>query len=187
MQRGRTEYLVLWMGWPKESAQWTDEHDISSKLIRLVYKLYTPVLVICNMHNRKFDHPQPPDSVIRQAVGNFTSAIDKTLRKLCITDTKLKIQFRHDVYRFLFNDKKELVLDDFDERYFPLGWNQCCKKHGRDDPSYYGHTIVFPLEVDCYLQWTGRNSFIKLPDGTVRQKHRTFLEMLSIKLVKENL
>ena len=70
MQRGRTEYLVLWMGWPKESAQWTDEHDISSKLIRLVYKLYTPVLVICNMHNRKFDHLQPPDSVIRQAVGN---------------------------------------------------------------------------------------------------------------------
>ena len=49
--------------------------------------------------------------------------------------------------------------------------------------SYHGRTIIFPLEVDCYLRWTGQNNFIKLPDGTVRQKHRTFLEMLSIKKI----
>ena len=30
-------YLVLWMGWLKEAAQWVDEHDISTKLIRSVY------------------------------------------------------------------------------------------------------------------------------------------------------
>lgn len=143
------------------------------------------MLVICNMHDRQFHHPVPPDSVIREAVGNFTSALDRTLRKPCITDTKVKIQFRHDVYRFLFHDKIELGLNDFDERYFPLGWNQCCKKHGRDNPSYYGHDIDFPLKVNCYLTWTGRNGFIKLPDGTVRQKQRRFSEMISVTLVKK--
>ena len=47
--RGEEQSTWLWMGWPKESAQLTDEHDINSKLTRLVYTLYTPVLVICNI------------------------------------------------------------------------------------------------------------------------------------------
>lgn len=145
------------------------------------------MLLICNMHDRQFHHPVPSDSVIREAVGNFTSTLDRTLRKPCIADTKVKIQFRHDVYRYLFNNKTELVLDDFDERYFPLGWNQCCKKHGRDNPSYFGHNIDFPLTVKLHLTWTGRNGFIKLPDGTVLQKPRTFLEMITVTLVKVNL
>ena len=145
------------------------------------------MLVICNLHDRQFHHPTPPDSVIREAVKNFRSAIDRTLRKRCITNTKVKIPFRHDVYRCLFKNKTELVLGDFDECYFPFGWNQCCKKHGSNNPSYYGHNIDFPLTVKCNLTWMGRNGFIKLPDGTVRQKQRTFLEMISVTLVKENL
>ena len=60
----------------------------------------------------------------------------------------------------LFGDKKELVLGDFDEQYFPLGWNQWCKQYGTgENRTYYGHSIIFPLKVRTYLQWTKQNSF----------------------------
>ena len=113
--------------------------------------------------------------------------MDSSLRKSCIRTTILRIHFRHDVYRFLFHDKTELVLGDFDEQYFPLGWNQWCRQYGTDDnQSYYGHSIVFLLKVHRYLQWTRPNSFIKLSDGTVRQKQKTFLEMIRVDIIKEN-
>lgn len=136
---------------------------------------------------RKFNHLVPHDCEIREAVGNFTSALDRSLKKSCISNTTLRIQFRHDVYRFLFNDKTELAFGDFKEQYFPLGWNQWCKQYGKkDNPSYYGRTIVFPLKVHCYLQWTRPNSFIKLPDGTTRQKQKIFLEMIRVYVIKDN-
>ena len=143
--------------------------------------------LVFNLLHRKFNHPVPEDCTIREAVGNFTSAMDKSLRKSCIITNILRIQFRHDVFRFLFGDKTELALGDFDEQYFSLGWNQWCRQYGTDDnPSYYGHSIVFPLKVHSYLQWTRQNSFMKLPDGTVQQKQRTFLEMIRVDVIKEN-
>ena len=143
-------------------------------------------VAICYYY-RKFNHPVPKDGTIREAVGNFTSAMDRSLRKSCIRASILRIQFRHDVFRYLFGNKKELVLGDFDEHYFPSGYNQWCRQYGTDDnPSYYGHSIVFLLKVRTYLQWTRRNSVFKLPDRTLQQKQRTFLEMIRVDVIKKN-
>ena len=73
---------------------------------------------------REFNNPHPQEHVIRESVGNFTLAIDRSLRVACLKKTVLQVPFRHDVVKFLFQDKQELNLGDFDNDYFPYGWNQ---------------------------------------------------------------
>ena len=105
--------------------------------------------------HRQFANPHPQKHVVREAVGNFTLAIDRSLRVACFKNTVLRIPFRHDVVRFLFQDKDELTLDDFNNDYFPYGWNQWYQQHGSStNVCYYGRTIVFPIKIQCYLQWT---------------------------------
>ena len=62
----------------------------------------------------KFINSHPQEHVIRESIGNYTLAIDRSLRVECWRKT------RHDVARFLFQDKQELTLDDFDSNYFPF-------------------------------------------------------------------
>ena len=47
-------------------------------------------------------------------------------------------------------------------------------------------TIVFPIKIQCYLQWTRPKGFVKNNDGTVTPKQRTFIEMLRVYIVKAN-
>ena len=147
--------------------------------------VYSIIKLAVFLHNREFDDPHPQEHVIRDSVGNFTVAVDRSLRKHCFINTVLRIPFRHDVVRFLFHDKDELTLEDFNNDYFPYGWNQWYKQHGNSG-QYYGHTIVFPIRIACYLQWTRPNGFVKNSDGTVRPKQCTFIEMLRVYIVKSN-
>jgi len=92
------------------------------------------------------------------------------------------VPFRHDVVRFLFQDKQELNLHDFDN----IGWNQWYRQHGSTaNACYYGRTI-FPIRIKSYLQWTQLNGFVKTTDGTLQQKQRTCIEMVRFYIVKEN-
>ena len=137
-----------------------------------------------------FNHPQPQDHLVREAIGQFTYYIEKSLVTGCINYTTIRLPFRHDIFHFLFKDKDidNLQLHDFDTNYFPHGWNQWCRQYGNSgDASYCGRTIVFPIRIECYLQWTQRNSFIKLTDGTVQPKPRTFREMIRIYICKANI
>ena len=109
------------------------------------------------------------EHVIRESVGNFTLAIDKSLRLECFKKTILRVPFRHDVVRFLFQDKQELNLDDFDNDYFPYGWNQWYRQYGRTAHARIcGRTIVFPIRMTCYLDWTRRNGYLRTADGTLQ-------------------
>ena len=132
-------------------------------------------------------NPHPQEHVVREAIGHFTLAIDRSLRVACFKNTVLRIPFRHDVVRFLFQDKDELTLGDFNNDYFPYGWNQWYQQYGSStNACYYGRTIVFPIKIQCYLQWTQPKGFVKNNDGTVTPKQRTFIEMLRVYIVKEN-
>ena len=136
---------------------------------------------------RQYANPLPQEHIIKEAVGHFTLAIDKSLRVDCIRNTTLRIPFRHDVARFLFKNKDELTQDDFNSDYFPYGWNQWYRKHGDGDSvRYYGRTIVFPVRIECYLQWTRPNGFVMNTDNTVTPKQQTFVEMLRVDIVKTN-
>ena len=87
----------------------------------ILYCIFIVAIYISILY-RDFTNSHPQEHVIRESVGNFTLAIDKSLRLECFKKTILRVPFRHDV-RFLFQDKQELNLDDFDNDYFPYGWN----------------------------------------------------------------
>ena len=145
------------------------------------------VVIYISFFYRKFTNPHPQEHVIRESVGNFTLAIDKSLRLECFKKTILRVPFRHEVNRFLFQDKQELNLDDFDNDYFLYGWNQWYRQYGRTAHARIcGHTIVFPIRMTCYLDWTRRNGYVRTVDGTLQQKQYTFTEMIKVRIVKEN-
>ena len=52
--------------------------------------------------------------------------------------------------------------------------------------SYSGRTIVFPIKIHCFLQWTRPDGFIRLTDGTVKHKSRVFVEMIRVYIKKIN-
>ena len=139
---------------------------------------------------RLYDNPQPQEHLIREAAAQFTYSIDRSLRTECIRNTVIRLPFRHDIFRFLFKDKDtdKLQLTDFTTEYFPYGWNQWCQQYsGSDGLMYCGRTIVFPIRIRSYLQWTKPNSFVKLTDGTIQPKQRTFIEMIRVYIRKNNI
>ena len=102
-------------------------------------------------------------------------------------NTTIRLPFRHDVFRYLFKDKDKnnLHINDFDSNYFPYGWNQWYRRYGNS--SYRGRTIVFPISIDCYLLWTRQKGYIKMTDGTVQPKPKTFTEMVRVHICKVNI
>ena len=64
-------------------------------------------------------------------------------------------------------------------------WNQWYQqRHGSS--SYYGRTVVFPIRIKCYLQWTRPNGFVVNINGIVQPKQCTFKEMIRVSIVKAN-
>ena len=134
---------------------------------------------------RNFHHPQPQET-IRDSVGHFLAAIDRSLRVEYYRDTTLRIPFLHEVFRYLFRHKTKLTLHDFSSTYFPLGWDQCYRRFGSDaskTPLWRGRCIVFPLEVKCVLQSSKHSSFIK-QDGTYVPKPVVLEEIIRMCITK---
>ena len=70
---------------------------------------------------RLYDKPTPSSEVIQDSIGTLTLAVDNSLRKGSSRDFNINVEFRHDVYRYLFKDKTTLFCNDFDTRYFKVG------------------------------------------------------------------
>ena len=133
---------------------------------------------------RDFDHPQPQEQTIRDSVGHFLAAIVRSLRVACYRDTILRIPFSHEVFRYLFQNKLELTLQDFSSTHFPPGWDQCYRQFGSVNQTWRGRCIVFPLSVRCVLRWSGRSSFVRQQDGTFTPKPRIAEEILRVCITK---
>ena len=67
---------------------------------------------------RLFDAPKPPDDITAHAVGNFTLAMDRSLRAGTTKSTQVTVEFRHDVFKYLFNNKINLSAQDFPCKWF---------------------------------------------------------------------
>ena len=91
---------------------------------------------------RSFDTPKPCSDVIQDSVGTFTVELDRSLRRGSCRDFIINVNFRHDVFRFLFNNKTTLYFNDFDKKYLKEGWNQCFSDYREDDDYNTGHKIV---------------------------------------------
>ena len=125
---------------------------------------------------RDFHHPQPQEQTIRESVGCFLAAIDRSLRVACYRDTVFRIAFSHEV---LFKQKTELTIQDFNSTYFPSGWNQCYQQFGSINPTWHGRCIVSLLRVKYILRFSNQNSFVKQQDGTFTHKPR-IVEVLRV-------
>jgi len=163
--------------------------------------------LIISSTSRSFNNPNPQEYVVRAHVAAFTLAITRSLHTENTKQTYLRIIFQGDVFKFLFGNCNDALLYpcDFDPHYFTPGWEQFserddeeeCEDEGESDDEsddssqspddkYYGHTIVFPLKVKWRLSWGPSNGFFRDSDGTYVPKPRTFVEQLTIKLVKRN-
>ena len=104
---------MLWSGWPREASQWVKEDDISSVLTRCSLYTYMHaclhyvsidiylVLPCIYCFSSNFDHPQPQEHLIREAVGQFTHSLHRSLRKKCTQNTTIIIPFRHDIASYI--------------------------------------------------------------------------------------
>ena len=132
---------------------------VCARVCACVMKYVIMLLLPCKMYMythtstyRDFHHSQPQEDTIRESVGHFLAAIDRSLRVECYRDTTLRIPFSHEVFRYLFRHKTKLTLRDFSSTYFLPGWDQCYRRFGSNaskNPLWRGRCIEFPLEVKC--------------------------------------
>lgn len=97
----------------------------------------------------------------------------------------MHVVFRHDVYRYLFSNKKELHLDDFSCSYFKVGWDQCYHNYRVGDEYNNGHRLEYPVLARPYLKWM-KKAHCKIGDNMMTEKNRSFVEMVAFKIKKVN-
>ena len=134
------------------------------------------------MFIRSFNIPTAPTSdIIQDSVGRLTMTIDKSLRLGSSMHTSFNIEFRHDVYRYLWGDNTVLNLEDFNISYFSIGWDQHYKYNDNDGHDY-GIRIIFPK---LKLQYNPQ-AFYMDSDNKLIDKKTSFIEILHVKLKKSN-
>ena len=133
---------------------------------------------------RSYNTPHPSSDAIQDAIGNFTLAINNSLRKGSSREFTLHVVFRHDVYRDLFLNKKELFLDDFNPRYFKIGWDQCYHNFRVGDEYNNGYRLEYPVIARPHLKWM-KNAHCKIYDVMI-EKCKVFVEMVDFKIKKIN-
>lgn len=111
--------------------------------------------------------------------------IDKSLRLGSSRHTSFSIEFRHDVYRFLWGDNTVLNLEDFDTSYFGKGWDQHYKYNDDEGLHNYGTRINFPIKTKLKLQYN-KKAFYMNTGNRLISKNNGFLEILHVKLKKVN-
>ena len=134
---------------------------------------------------RSYYAPRPHSDIIQDSVGTFTVELDKSLRRGSCRDFKVHVIFRHDVYRFLFNDKMTLYSNDFNNKYFKEGWDQCFSDYRDDDDYNTGHKLEYPVKSRLYLKWTKKGHY-RNSSGSIVSKLCSFVEMVVFNIKKVN-
>lgn len=89
--------------------------------------------MVIYFHNyRSFESPTPPYRLIADTISHFTAAIQRSLKTGINSNNRLDLEFRTDVFRFLFDGKGRTPpngrglfyydLDDFNKTYFKDNW-----------------------------------------------------------------
>ena len=117
--------------------------------------------------------------MIADATSHLIAAVQRSLKSGV---NRLDLDFRTDIFRFLFNGRGRnpprgrglfYDLDDFDKTYFKDDWYVAYDKLGD------GCTIDFPVRLESKIRWSPK---VYNADGTV--KSRIFSEIICITLVK---
>jgi len=135
---------------------------------------------------RLFDHPRPKEDDIKLYANRFRAAVNRSLSVALTLETDFTMSFPHDIYRYLFGNKTELRLTDFNTVYFPYGWDQCYCEYGKTNKTKRGRCIGFPMMAKLDLRFSSSKSFVKLPDGTFTPKSRLLEENVKFMFSKLN-
>lgn len=135
---------------------------------------------------RSYEDPSPPYRVIADNVSTLVSSIQHSLKLGVNTNCKFSLEFRTDVFNFIFSGKGTTPptgrgtfyeLEDFGSTYFPAGWHVVYDRLGD------GCGIDFPVRLESKLKWS-TTLYSKQEDGTLLPKPKTFIEMIYVSLVK---
>ena len=134
---------------------------------------------------RSYSHPQPSPSLIRDAISSFLCSLHSSLNVGTIRCCKFSIEFRIDIYNFLFDGKgskptsgKGLLYyqDDFHSEYFSEDWFLSYDRLGN------GCCVDFPIRMQPTLK-QGPTRYLRRNSELVKQK-RVYLEYLVVNIVK---
>lgn len=102
----------------------------------------------------------------------------------------ITINFRTDVFKFLFNNKGSkyqhgpgwvFELEHFDNTFFPINWHRAHDRLGD------GCEVQFPVRLHGQLKWA-QTVYIKDSDsGEVTPKNKNFEEVCIVWLVKQRM
>ena len=104
-------------------------------------------------------------------------AVEASLRSGALFNAKITVNFRADVFKYLFKDNRECNSDDFPEDLFPPHWDTVYNKIGD------GCRLQYPIILRPAIQWSKR-AYIKTNAGEIVEKPRFCTEVLHIKLSK---
>ena len=136
--------------------------------------------------NRSLNTPAAPTSdIIQDCVGRLTTTIDKSLRLGSSRHRSFNIEFRHDVYRYLWGDNTVLNFENFNTSYFSIGWDQHYK-YNDDEGHNYGTRIEFPIKTKLKVQYNPQAFYMDSSDSKLINKKASFIELLNVKLKKIN-
>ena len=110
-------------------------------------------------HIRSFESPTPPYRVIADATSHLTAAIQKSLKSGVNSSNGLDLEFRTDVFRFLFDGKGRTPpngqglfydMDDFDNTFLKDNWYVVYDKLGDGCIC----SIEFPIRLESKIRWS---------------------------------
>ena len=94
------------------------------------------------------------ESYLIYSISSFLDGVTRSLRVGTVRNTKFTVEFRTDVFRLLFDGKRERAnngrghlyqLTDFDSKYFSPGWHQCWDRLG--DGCELSYTAIFNYKI----------------------------------------
>lgn len=135
---------------------------------------------------RKFYNPTPAIRSISDSTCNLIYAIKGSLRKGITRCNKLAVEFRHDVFKYLFGGKGKRIAgkrgmeyseDDFCNEHFPTDWHKC---YNRSKECCY---VAFPVTMYVYVKFSPIT--YSMSGSDLVECKRDFKEVLHISLVKK--
>ena len=108
-------------------------------------------------HCRSYEDPSPAFRVVSDNVSSLILGIQCSLRRGINLNCKFNVEFRLDVFSYLFSGKGSLPpsgkgklynLDDFNPTFFPVNWFIVYDKLGN------GCKVDFPVRLESKLKWS---------------------------------
>ena len=120
--------------------------------------------------------------MIRNGISDLCAAVEKSLKLVVNLHCKFKVEFRVDLFKYLFSGKgrrprgglgRFYELENFDSRFFKTNWYRCYDKLGN------GCVIDFPVRLHSKISWSAL-VYDKLPNGQLQPKARSYQEFIVV-------